>query len=130
VYNQTEIHAAIAEAVAQMWRDELGVEVHLEAVADWDAYSERLRSDAPHIFRLGWLADYNDPDNFLKTLRSESEINYERFANAEFDHLVDQAAEETDPKIRQELYIEAERILCQEEAALIPLFHTFYDISE
>ncbi|MBC7251459.1 MAG: protein kinase, partial [Anaerolineae bacterium] len=124
VYNQTEIHAAIAEAVAQMWRDELGVEVHLEAVVDWDAYSERLRSDAPPIFRMGWVADYNDPDNFLKVLHSGGESNYGHFANADFDRLVTQAAEETDPKIRQELYIEAEHILCQDEAALIPLLHT------
>jgi len=128
-YNQTEIHAVIAEAVAQMWRDELGVEVHLEAVEDWEAYKERLRAGAANVFRVRWGADYNDPDNFLREhLHSGAESNYERFANADFDHLVDQA--ETDPAIRQELYIEAERILCQEEAALIPLFHTFYDISQ
>lgn len=129
-YNQTEVHAAIAEAVAQMWRDELGVEVHVQAVADWEAYKEMLRSDAPHIFRLGWMADYNDPDNFLKMLHSGGESNYGHFANADFDRLVEQAAEETDPKVRQELYVEAERILCQEEAALIPLLHTFYVVSE
>jgi len=129
-YNQTEAHAAIAEAVAQMWRDELGVEVRLEAVADWEAYKEMLRSDAPQIFRLAWSADYNDPDNFLKVLRSGSESNFERFSNPDFDRLVEQASGETDPEIRQELYVKAERILCQEEAALIPLFHMFYDISQ
>ncbi|MDY7041853.1 MAG: ABC transporter substrate-binding protein, partial [Chloroflexota bacterium] len=124
-YNQTEIHAAVAEAVAQTWRDELGVEVHLEAVEDWEAYKEMLRTDA-QIFRMGWAADYNDPDNFLQPLHSGAEGNYGRFANADFDRLVEQAAEETDPAIRRELYVEAERILCQEEAALIPLFHAFY----
>ena len=130
VYNQTDVHAAIAEAVAQMWRDNLGMEVYLEAT-DWKAYTERLRTDAPQIFRMGWVADYNDPDNFLRQVfHSGSEGNYGHFANADFDRLVDQAAAETDPKVRQELYIEAERILCQKEAALIPLFHTFYNISE
>ncbi len=130
-YNQTDVHAAIAEAVAQMWRDKLGVEVNLEPAADWDAYREMLRTDAPHVFRLGWVADYNDPDNFLRQVfHSGSESNYERFANADFDRLVDQAAAETDPAVRRELYAEAELILCQKEAAVIPLFHAFYSTSQ
>jgi hypothetical protein len=130
-YNQTEIHTVIAETVAQMWRDELGVEVSLEPVADWEAYKEMMSSNVSQIFRMGWAADYNDPDGFLReVLHSGAENNYERFANADFDHLVDRAAEETDPAIRRELYVEAEHILCQEEAALIPLFHVFYDLSE
>ena len=130
-YIQSDVHIAIAEAIAQVWRDKLGVEVSLQPVADLGAYMEMLRTDAPHIFRLGWAADYNDPDNFLRQVfHSGAEGNYERFANADFDRLVDQAAAETDPAARRELYAEAEFILCQKEAAVIPLFHSFYNISQ
>jgi len=126
VFNYLEVHQAVADAVVSMWRDNLGVTVELESVDNWDVYIERLNTDAPAIFRLGWAADYNDPDNFLlTTFHSTSEhARGKNFANSEFDRLVEQAAAAAgDPAARQALYIQAERVLCEQEAAIIPLFH-------
>jgi ABC-type oligopeptide transport system substrate-binding subunit len=79
------------------------------------------------MYQLGWGADYNDPDNFLKTLfRSDSEFNYGRFDNQEFDRLVDEAASTSNPAERQLLYIQAEEILTEQEVGVIPLYHTLY----
>ena len=78
---------------------------------------------------MGWVADYNDPDNFLREVFSSgSDINYGGFRNSKFDALVDQAKRETDPFIRQDLYIQAEQILCETQAAVIPIYHSFYNI--
>jgi oligopeptide transport system substrate-binding protein len=125
VFNYQEGHEAIANAVVAMWRDHLGVSVGLESVDDWDAYLERLATDAPPVFRLGWAADYNDPDNFLMaTFHSTSDqARVKNFANAQFDRLVEQAAAASDPATRQALYIQAERILCEQEAAVIPIYY-------
>jgi ABC-type transport system substrate-binding protein/uncharacterized ubiquitin-like protein YukD len=128
VFNYKEAHEAIASAVVAMWRDHLGVNVGLESVDDWDAYLERLDTDAPAIFRFGWAADYNDPDNFLvPSFHSDGDNNRTHFANAEFNNLVEQAAvAANDPARRQVLYIQAERILCEQEAAIIPIYHSYY----
>jgi ABC-type oligopeptide transport system substrate-binding subunit len=119
----------MANAMADMWQTNLGIVVEVEAVGSWEAYTERLRSNPPDLFWLGWAADYNDPDNFLRELfHSDSEFNLGHFSSTEFDRLVEEAASEPDPGRRQELYIRAEQLLTETEAALIPIFHSTYSI--
>ena len=121
------LHAKIAAAMVQMWQQYLGVKVAVETIRP-GAYQERIKSNPPEVFRLAWVADYNDPDDFLREIfRSGLQYNYGKFSNPEFDQLVDRAAEATDPAERQELYILAERLLCETEAALIPIYHSTYN---
>ena len=114
----------MASAMAEMWKSNLGVSVKVEAMRP-PGFGNRLKSDPPEMFWLGWVADVNDPDNFLREIfRSGSQYNYGYFMNSEFDKLVDRAKKSKDPAERQELYIQAERLLCETEAALIALYHT------
>jgi len=117
----------LAKTIVSMWETYLGVKVEVEVIGDYGAYINRLKTNTPSIYVFGWGADYNDPDNFLKTLvHSNSEWNYGKYNNQEFDHLVDKAANLTDPAERQLLYIEAEKILTEQDAGVIPLFHTLF----
>jgi len=114
----------IASAMADMWQTYLGVKVEVQAIQSFSEYNNSLKTNPPDLFWMGWAADYNDPDNFLRELfHSGSEYNYGKFSSSEFDKLVDRAAKSNDPAERQELYIQAERLLCETEAALIPIFH-------
>jgi oligopeptide transport system substrate-binding protein len=67
---------------------------------------------APQVYRLGWCADYPDPQNWLsvywKTGAFGERIGY---SNAEFDALVDQADVELDPVKRADLYQQAQDVL-------------------
>jgi serine/threonine protein kinase len=120
----TDQHEVIAGAVLGMWRDHLGVQLELEMHGDWDAYLELLKTDAPPLFRLGWAGDVNDPDNFLSGFATGAGVLGADFAHPEFDSLIARAADAAgDPATRQRLYIQAEQILCQQEAVVIPLFH-------
>jgi len=115
----------MASAMAEMWKTHLGVSVKVEAIQTFNAYGERIKNNPPEMFWQGWAADVNDPDNFLREIfHSGSQYNYGYFMNSEFDRLVDRAEKSKDPAERQELYIQAERLLCEAEAALIPLYHT------
>jgi oligopeptide transport system substrate-binding protein len=117
----------MAQTIAGMWETHLGVRVEIEAFGNMGTYINRLQTNLPDMYQLGWGADYNDPDNFLKTLfRSDSEFNYGRFDNQEFDRLVDEAASTSNPAERQLLYIQAEEILTEQEVGVIPLYHTLY----
>jgi serine/threonine protein kinase len=113
-----------AKAVAAMWRDHLGIEVELQPVADENAYAELLAGDTIHIFRVGWIGDYVDPDNFLNTTFRLNISWVHQFDNSIFNDIVEQAeAKAANPALRQQLYIRAERILAEQEAAIIPLYH-------
>ena len=63
-YNTDEAHQKIAQAVQDMWKNNLGVEVTLDN-AEWKVYLDQLQSLDYNIARLGWLSDYNDPISFL-----------------------------------------------------------------
>ena len=120
----------MAQSIVGMWQTHLGISVELQTAQSMGEYIGRLETDPPEIYQLGWGADYNDPDNFLRTLfHSSSQFNYGHFSNPEFDRLVDAAAAINDPPERQLAYIEAERILTEEEAAVIPLFHTLFYVA-
>jgi oligopeptide transport system substrate-binding protein len=119
----------MASAMADMWKTHLGITVEVQAMQSFSEYSNRLKTNTPDLYWLGWVADFNDPDNFLRELfESGSEYNYGNFSNSEFDLLVNRAKNSYDPAERQELYIQAERLLCETETALIPLFHSTYNI--
>ena len=70
----------------------------------------------------GWCADYPDPQNFLEILfHSESQENTSGYSNPVFDDLVEKAAIETDPQVRNALYGEAEDLLL-DSYVLVPLW--------
>lgn len=119
----------MANAMADMWKTHLGIMVEVQVVQSFSQYNDRLKTNAPDLYWFGWSADFNDPDNFLREIfESNSEYNYGGFSNSDFDLLVNRARNSSDPAKRQELYIQAERLLCETEAALIPLFHLTYNI--
>jgi ABC-type transport system substrate-binding protein len=113
----------MATVMTEMWKTHLGVTVKVEVIQSFQDYGNRVQTNPPEMFWNGWVNE-NDPDAFLRGIfHSRSEYNYGRFSNPEFDNLVIQAATSREPLERQELYIQAERILCETEAALIPLYN-------
>lgn len=118
----------MANAMADMWRNVLGVTVKVQALEP-ASFRDRIRSNPPELIWIGWLPDPgNDPDFIRLTYHSDAEYNYGHFSNPDFDALVDRAASSHDPAIRQALYVEAERVLCETEVGIIPLYHTFTNL--
>jgi len=115
----------IATAMVEMWKTHLGVTVEIEVVGGgWQQYYDRLASNPSELFWFGWAADYNDPDNFLRELFHSVSEPVGGFTNSEFDNLVDRAVSGESPAERQQLYIQAEQLLCEIEVAVIPLYHS------
>jgi len=113
----------MASAMADMWHTHLGVNVEVQAIKP-PVFGERMRTNPPEIFWVGWVSDVgNDPDFIRLIFHSDTQYNYGHFSNQDFDKLVDQAAKSHDPAARQIMYIEAERLLCEAEAVIVPLYH-------
>jgi len=127
MFNTSEGHAKIAQAVQQMWKENLGVEVNLTN-QEWAVYLKTVTEDAPQIYRMGWCADYADANNWVyENFHSVDSDNNCKWSNAEFDRAVEQAARESDPAKRYALYKRSEQILCEEVAAIAPIY--FYTVS-
>jgi oligopeptide transport system substrate-binding protein len=122
-YNTEEDHKLVAEAVQSMWQRNLSVVVSLDN-QEWKVYLKKLQNDPPHVFRLGWGADYPDPDNFMKLFTAHSGNNNTRWKNPRYDQLLELAARELDSKNRVKLYDEAQRILVESDLPIVPLFWT------
>jgi oligopeptide transport system substrate-binding protein len=122
-YNTEEDHKMVAEAVQGMWQRNLGVVVALDN-QEWKVYLKKLQNDPPNIFRLGWGADYPDPDNFMKLFTATSGNNLTHWKNPRYDQLLEQAAREPDSAKRASLYDEAQKILCETDLPIMPLFWT------
>ncbi len=119
-YNTNENHKRIAIAISAMWKP-LGVKVELYNAETKVHYADLKKGDL-QIARAGWLADYNDPVNFLTLLRSDVADNYGRWNSPEFDALLDKAAQEVDLGKRAELMYQAEKIAIDDSAAM-PIYY-------
>jgi oligopeptide transport system substrate-binding protein len=122
-YNTREDRKLVAEAIQGMWQRNLGVVVTLEN-QEYKIYLQKLQNDPFPVFRDGWGADYPDPDNFMKLFTSTSGNNHTRWKNQRYDRLLEQAARELDSKKRVRLYDEAQKILCETELPIVPLYWT------
>ncbi len=122
-YNTDEDHKIVAEAAQGMWKRNLGVLVRLEN-QEWKVYLKKLQTEPPHVFRLGWGADYPDPDNFMKLFTALSGNNNTHWKNPRYDQLLELAAKEFNGKKRVKIYDEAQKILCETDLPIIPLFTT------
>ena len=111
----------IAEALQSMWKMYLGVKVNLMN-QEWKVYLSTINTDPPEIHRAGWGADFPDPHNFMTLFTCTSGNNRTRWCNMEYDALVYQAAEETDPAKRKELYDKAQKILTENDVPIVPFF--------
>ncbi len=128
MHNTSEGHASIAAAIQQMWADTLGVEVRVEN-QEWAVYLDTLKNttpidDMPHIWRLGWCADYPDENNWVhEVFNADAGANRLRREASDFDALTAAAGVESDPAKRLAMYLEAETILTEVETAFAPIYH-------
>ncbi len=113
LYNTNGGHENTAQAIQNMWKEYLGVDVTLEGV-ETKISSARSRTQDYTIRRAAWYGDYADPTTWLDIRRSDDENNTTKWENLEFDRLLDQAAEASDPELRRDLLRQAESVLIRE----------------
>ncbi|MCO5249393.1 MAG: ABC transporter substrate-binding protein [Chitinophagales bacterium] len=125
-------NSQVAEAIQKMLDEVLNVKVELLTVP-WAQHTEAVESAKALFWRLGWVADYPEAENFLNLflskyvpndIREKTYINSYRYVNKEFDKVVEQALRTVDETERNKLYVKADQIVT-DDAPVMPLF---YDI--
>jgi len=121
MFDTRDDNKVIAERLQAMWKQNLGVDLRAQN-EDWKVYLNRLKADVPAMYRLGWGADYPDPDNFLNLFTSFSGNNHTGWKSKEYDSLIAKAASESSMAKRLALYKKAQVLLTERDVAIIPLF--------
>ena len=123
-------NANVAEAVKKMLEETLNIKVELNQVV-WAQHSENIETGKCKFWRLGWIADYPDPENYLnlmnganvpKNTKDKAYINSFRYINPLFDAIYQKANQTTDLQERNELYKQADQIGV-DDAVMLNLFH-------
>ncbi len=121
LYNTSEAHKQVAEAVAKQWEEVLGVRVVL-ANCEWKSYLADTSALNYQIARASWVGDYLDPDTFISMWRSGGGNNRTGWSSPAFDARLDAAQAETDPQARLTLYRDLERTLVEDEFPILPVY--------
>ena len=121
VFSTNPENLLIAQNLQAQWKKNLGINIKLDN-QEWKVYLKTLQNNTPPIFRLGWGADYPDPDNFMNLFTSNSGNNRTHWKNGKYDRIVKSAAMEQDEEKRKKLYDSAQKILTEEDVPIMPLF--------
>ena len=121
LFNSSENHRLIAEAIQEMWRRELGLDVALLNM-EFKTTLEARRVGNYQVLRSSWIADYADPSSFLDVWRSSSSNNYTGWSSPAYDKLLFEAERLTDPAARFDRLQRAETLLLG-EAPILPIYH-------
>ena len=112
--------AQISEELKRQWFAHLGIQIDViptsMAIPLWTVKDFHMEGG-------GWIADYPDPDNFLRQASFYRILSNRGWHHPRLDQLLQEAAHTTDRLQRLAMYREADRILVNEEAVVVPLFY-------
>ncbi|KGX85602.1 peptide ABC transporter substrate-binding protein [Pontibacillus litoralis] len=123
LYNTDEGHQAIAAAIQEMWRKNLGIQSKLENV-EFQVKLDREKAGDFLISRAGWVGDYVDPMTFMDLWVTDGPYNDANWSNEEYDTLIQTAKTTMDPAERMDAMHKAEQILMDEMPVMPIYFYT------
>lgn len=119
---------ALAEGVLGYF-EAAGVKLVIDSY-DWTTYKEKVKNRDFDICFYGWNGDNGDADNFMSLLKGsvgdtppDPTMNVAMYDNAEFNALLDKAAQTPNGDERNALYAEMEQFIA-DEAVWLPISHS------
>jgi oligopeptide transport system substrate-binding protein len=109
-----------------MWKKNLGLDITVKGY-EGEVYWNSIVAGKLPFWRMGYAAEVPDADTFMNDIphTQNGEKNL-RWTRTDFDALVDKAKIEQNADKRKQLYLQAEKILTDEECAIIPLWSYAY----
>ena len=121
LYNTSDIHKAVAEAIQEMWKVNLGIRIQLSN-QEWAVFQETRRQGNFTIARGGWIGDYSDPMTFLDMWLSYSGHNDAQWRNKEYDDIIERSKMIIGQE-RFELLYQAEKMLIDQQMVVMPIYY-------
>jgi len=120
LYNTNEMHKAIAEAVQEMWKQNLGINVTLRN-EEWKVFQENRKNGNYAVARHAWIGDYADPMTFLEMWVSGAGVNDAKYSNPEYDKLINDS-KYVKGEERDNILKEAEALLAK-DLPIMPIYY-------
>ena len=117
--NTSESHRTIAEAIQQMWREELNIDVGIQN-QEWKVFLDSVDHKHYEIARSG-KSGIPDPAAFLRGWTTGSADNASGWANTEYDNLLSESDQTGDLNERLALLHQAEDLFLS-QSAVIPIY--------
>lgn len=121
LYNTSENHRIVAEAVQEMWRRELGIDLRLLNQEFKVVLAER-RVGRYQILLSDWVGDYLDASTFLDLWRGDNGNNHTGWSSKDYDALLFAAARNPDAAARAAQLRQAEALMLA-AAPIIPIYY-------
>jgi len=123
LYNTLERHKIVAEALQQMWRKNLGIEIGLYN-QEWKVYMDSQHTHNFQVQRAGWIADYVDPHVYFDLWETGNLNNDTNWGDPEYDKLLHSALYAKTTAERYEIYQHMEKILIDAMPIMPIYFYT------
>ncbi len=112
--------ATLDAAIIRQLHDNLGIQIGYETL-DGPTYNQRLLSDPPAMWQMGWVADYPGANDFLGLLLgSGTTNNFGRWSSPDFDAAVQGALSATDSTAMQRSFDQAQAVVA-DQVPVIPV---------
>lgn len=121
LYNTSEAHKTIAEAIAQQWKRNLGITVSARNV-EWKIFLNDMKDLQYEVCRSSWIGDYGDPGTFFDIFTGDDGNNRTGWVNEEYDSLSELASGEPLHSRRLEYFTRMEHILVEEDCPIMPIY--------
>lgn len=122
LYNTSEAHKMIGEAIQEMWKVNLGIKNVTLTNQEWGTYLTSRDEGDFTVSRAGWIGDYGDPNTFLDMWTTGNGNNNSRFSDAEYDRLVAECLVDSDMTARAKKLHQLEDIL-MEAMPVMPIYY-------
>jgi ABC-type transport system substrate-binding protein len=131
--SSTRWELAVMRLAASMWED-VGIHATVEVIDESD-FMRLRKSGQLQCYTAQWMADFNDPDNFIYTFYGNEHNTTFRslcYPREDIMERIQNARTISDRQERVSEYQDLERIIVQEDAAWIPLYsrQRYYVTSE
>ncbi len=113
----------LARLLQSQLRQKLGIEVEPRVIESATQFQTQLRAGKFDVFVSRWGADYPDALNFLEVFESRNKLNVTGWSSREFDGLIAQSRASADASAKRTLDQRAEKLLLDEHAVIVPLYH-------
>ena len=122
LYNTGGGHESVAQAIAEMWRNGLGVKISLSG-KEKKTFADDKKNHRFMVCRASWFGDYGDPTTFLDMMVTDNGNNDSAFSCPRYDELIRSATAATSPAERMRILARAEHLLMHEQLPILPLYY-------
>ena len=125
-----ERNSNVAIEVVRQLKQNLNITIEMKVIP-FSQLVENIITGKSEFYRIGWLADFPNPENFLSlfygkdvpaNIGEKSFPNFSRYTNAKYDELFEKALSMRTPEEATPYFFQAEKILI-EDAPVVVLWY-------